>query len=321
MTMITNPDITTNVDGTKALETAGENISFYSESTGKAVYFRAFIMGFNETYNSDWASEKVFGRTDPIKLFKDTERRVTLSFKIPAASQREALENLNKLQTLIQFLYPHYDTQVSDGRAYANNITSSPLVRLRVVNFLSKEIGMNVKDSNKKNAKNGLLGTISNFTVSYNFEGQTAVIEDKERGILPTAIDINLDFSILHEKTLGWNKKNEFIGGANFPYNIKPSVKATATPTAAVAGTKPPPPDDGAAGQGQDGDGTGDGREPTDAPGTPGSTSRQVLDSVPQYGDILNKVLIDAGLSPLRAHDLSTYGRTAVRNYQRNEED
>ena len=275
---MSDPTITTNINGTKALETVGENISFYSESTGKAVYFSAFIMAFNETYNSDWASEKVFGRTDPIKLFKDTERRVTLSFKIPAASRREALENLNKLQTLIQFLYPHYDTQVSEtsGRAYANNITSSPLVRLRVVNFLSKAIGMNVQDADKANAKNGLLGTISNFTVGYNFEAETAVIEDKDRGILPTAIDINLEFSVLHEKTLGWNKKNEFIGGANFPYNITP-ITETAAPVDGgnPAGVSPPNPD-GAPGEGLNGDGASDGTEAVTGPGTPGVNSEAV---------------------------------------------
>jgi|ETNvirenome_6_85_1030632.scaffolds.fasta_scaffold01577_3 hypothetical protein len=299
--MPSDPTITTNIHGTKALETVGENISFYSESTGKAVYFNAFIMAFNESYNSDWASEKVFGRTDPIKLFKDTERRVTLSFKIPAASQREALENLNKLQTLIQFLYPHYDTQVSEtsGRAYANNITSSPLVRLRVVNFLSKAIGMNVQDADKANAKNGLLGTISNFTVAYNFEAQTAVIEDKERGILPTAIDINLDFSVLHEKTLGWNKKNEFIGGANFPYNVDEleySNRAMDALEKQQAGFDPnvawmevP------AGRGIDGDGSHNGEENPRVPGK--DPSQAVLEMVPDL-NFVEGVNVDTGFSP-----------------------
>jgi hypothetical protein len=272
-----NLDITTNIQGTQALETQGQLISFYSEGTGKSVYFNAFIMAFNETYNSDWASEKVFGRTDPIKLFKDTERRVTLSFKIPAASRQEALQNLRKLQALIQFLYPRYHTQVSDstGRAYANNISSSPLVRLRVVNFLSKVTGMNV--ATDTNAKNGLLGTISNFTVGYNFEGETAVIEDLTEGVLPTAIDINLEFSVLHEKTLGWDAQDNFIGGANFPYNITEAAANTVlSPNPVVAGNPaaaPPPPADGAPGEGLDGDGASDGAEPPTGPGTPGEDS------------------------------------------------
>ena len=45
-------------------------ISFHHVPTGKDVFFKAFITAFNETYNSDWSSESVYGRADPIYLFK-----------------------------------------------------------------------------------------------------------------------------------------------------------------------------------------------------------------------------------------------------------
>ena len=67
------------------------------------IFFKSFITAFNETYNSDWVDEKVFGRVDPIMLFKNTSRRITLAFKVPAGTESEAYENLVKLQHLAQF--------------------------------------------------------------------------------------------------------------------------------------------------------------------------------------------------------------------------
>ena len=61
-------------------------ISFYHVPTGRSVYFKAFIEAFNETYTSNWNSEEVYGRPDPIYLFKNTTRNITLAFKIPAAT-------------------------------------------------------------------------------------------------------------------------------------------------------------------------------------------------------------------------------------------
>ena len=59
------------LDGSDSLANRGMNIGFTHVPTGKQVTFKAFITAFNETYNSDWASEQVFGRTDPIYMFKN----------------------------------------------------------------------------------------------------------------------------------------------------------------------------------------------------------------------------------------------------------
>ena len=53
-----------------ALDGRAMQISFYHLPSQDAVYFKAFITAFNETFNSDWGSETVYGRTDPILMFK-----------------------------------------------------------------------------------------------------------------------------------------------------------------------------------------------------------------------------------------------------------
>ena len=81
----------------------GAYISFQHVPSKTTVNFKAFITTFNESYNSDWAPEVVYGRIDPIYLFKNTTRKISLAFKIPAETESEALENLGRVQKLVQF--------------------------------------------------------------------------------------------------------------------------------------------------------------------------------------------------------------------------
>ena len=222
---------TPNTDGENTLANRGMIIQFTHVPTGNVVAFKAFITAFNEHFNSDWASEGVYGRADPIMLFKSTTRKITIAFKVPAATSGEAYENLGKTQVLTQFLYPTYaDTGL------AQTITQSPLVRIQVMNLLQNVKGRTSGDISDaamytayKFGDNGLLGAINNVTVNHNLEtdgmvekGSNEVLE----AILPKLIDIALEFSPIHEHPLGWNKLNKFgqsvkgDEGELFPYGV-----------------------------------------------------------------------------------------------------
>jgi hypothetical protein len=202
-------------------------VSFRHESSGKEVYFKAFITALNETYNSEWTREKVFGRVDPIQLFRSTERQITLALKVPAASMSEAYENLGRIQLLTQFLYPTY---MEDGSA-AQLIAQAPLVRLKVMNLIKTNkadetaSGIEGRSSFKNyksdlTATNGLLGSIGNLHVNHNLESNEGIVIEKGvNTILPTFIDINLSFSPIHEHPIGWNEKGEALS-ATFPYGV-----------------------------------------------------------------------------------------------------
>ena len=200
-------------------------ISLQHVPSGKAVYFKAFLSSFNESYNSDWAEESVYGRADPIYMFKQTSRQIALNFKIPASTAGEAYENLGKVQAVTQFLYPTY-TNVNQ----AQTISQSPLIRIKVMNLLRKNAeestagpGSAVDSYNDYksdvSAANGLLGTISNFVVNHNLEGEDGVVEKGQNVILPKLIDVAITFNVIHEHPLGWGPDNEF-STKSFPYGV-----------------------------------------------------------------------------------------------------
>ena len=232
------------IGGTDALANKGLVLSFWHVPSGENVYFKAFITTFNETYSSEWGGESVYGRADPIYLFKQTQRKITLAFKIPCSTEGEAYENLSKVQKLIQFLYPSYEDPES-----ATTITQSPLIRLKVMNLLTNAAngasGQNAKEiyqsyRSSTDAEQGLLGAINNLTVNHNLENpdvgvlekgsfsraeiaegrelmEAAGMQNTVAAILPKLIEVNLDFSPIHESPLGWANSTTF-SNPNFPY-------------------------------------------------------------------------------------------------------
>ncbi|HCX15264.1 MAG TPA: hypothetical protein DGZ24_08100, partial [Rhodospirillaceae bacterium] len=224
------------VDSTQQLAQKAEMVvSFQHEPTGKAVFFKAFITSFNESYTSDWVSETVFGRSDPIQHFKQTSRRIALAIVIPAATHSEAYENLGRVQTLTQFLYPNYS-----GINNSLTLTQNPLVRLKVMN-LAQHVPKSTPASNPSNASlydgykstadanQGLLGTITSMNVVHNLDNpEMGVIAKSANTILPKAIEVTVDFTVIHEEMLGW-LENDF-NSPSFPYGVQLSNTEAALP-------------------------------------------------------------------------------------------
>ena len=214
-------------DGSDAL--ANEKklyISFLHVPSNSSVFFKAFITAFNETYTSNWQSEEVFGRADPIHSFKQTTRDIQLSFVAPAASESEAYENLAKVQNLIQYLYPTY-ARVQE----AQTITQGPLVRLKIMNLLENKANAvttapqtSFKDLKEKSKyyseyksrgaypDHGQLGFISSLSVNHNLENKENGVFEKvgtQNTILPKSIEVVISFTPIHEHPLGWSSEGE----------------------------------------------------------------------------------------------------------------
>lgn len=233
------------VDGSDALaEKADQVISFQNVRNNQDVLFKAFITAFNETYSPNFNPTEVFGRTDPIYQYKNTTRNITLAFKLPAASESEAFENLGRVQKLLQMLYPSY-SQVSE-LDNALTLSHAPLVRLKVMNLLTKnekgastppsegqvasefETTLFTKYKSTSDPGRGLLGVITSCTVNHNLEGTDGVFTKLSNNsvspntILPKLIDVNLSFSPLHEQTLGYDTDEASQASfALFPYGVE----------------------------------------------------------------------------------------------------
>lgn len=242
-------------DGSDAMANKGFTVSFQHVPSGKSVFFKAFITAFNESFNSDWSEESVYGRVDPIRMFKQNSRSITLGLNVPAASESEAFENLAKIQKLISYLYPSY-TDVDNS----STISQSPLIRMRVMNLASNAgaaaetsgsvnrfnhgstegytYGNLVKGlgpgrlngfgfvANKNTSEDitgaGLLGFVKNLSIAHNIENPDfGVFEYAGGNILPKMIELNLDFGVIHEHPIGWNSgddgKQQF-SSETFPY-------------------------------------------------------------------------------------------------------
>ena len=215
-------------DGSDALANDGLTISFRHVPSDKNVYFKAFITAFNESYNSDWNEEPVFGRADPIYTFKQTTRKISLTFVVPAATVSEGFENMGRTQKLLSFLYPNY-TDVDN----ALSISQSPLIRLKVMNLAqtTKDIpvdgGFNFDNTvttqqeliqKRDENTSGLLGAITNVSVNHNLDNpDTGAFHTSTGTVIPKLIEISVEFSVMHETHLGWDSEDNFSDPL-FPY-------------------------------------------------------------------------------------------------------
>lgn len=213
-------------DGSDAYANNWDTIlSFQNIRNHKDVNFKAFITSFNESFTPNFNPTEVFGRTDPIYQYKNTTRTITLAWKIPAASEGEAYENLGKVQELIAMLYPSYTNTPN-----ALTLSKAPLVRLKVMNLIQSTVKLDMLNEavgpapqnptglfqdyiSVSSPDYGLLGVITSCNVNHNLEGTDGVFQKQKNTVLPKMIDVNISFSPLHEKTL---KDNE----ASFPYGV-----------------------------------------------------------------------------------------------------
>lgn len=243
-------------DGADALAGYGYRIAITHVPTNKTIFFKAFITAFNDTFSQNWNPQEVYGRADPIYNFKNTTRKISLGFKMVAASESEAYENLTKAQMLAQFMYPNY-TDI-DG---AKTVSQSPLIRLSVMNLLNKhgEEAMSPKSDPREvynsyynNVPEGLLGFFDNVTFNWNLENnEVGVFHHHDGGgtessaVLPKLIEVQIGgFSPIHEQHLGWDENNRFGGNFvgtdeagnsqyeyqdNFPYGTSNTAEAQGT--------------------------------------------------------------------------------------------
>jgi hypothetical protein len=249
------PPRNTFIDGSGVLANKlSQMISFQNVRDEESVFFKAFIVDFNETYTPNFTPNEVFGRTDPIYQYKNTSRNISLSFKIPAASESEAYENLGRVQKLIQMLYPTYKDMNN-----ALTLSEAPLVRLKVMNLVRNQAAMTTPNKDTASGKGnsqyfaeyissaeperGLLGVITTCTVNSMLSsndgvfnklstvqaepaneetgnpGAPAVTAAEPNTVLPKLIEVSINFAPIHEQTLGYEGQNT-KKNALFPYGV-----------------------------------------------------------------------------------------------------
>jgi hypothetical protein len=182
------------------------DLHFWSLHTEKGVNFPGFITEFSDSYISNWNSQNVYGRMDPIPIYENTQRSLSVGFKIVAASIAESTEYQSRLNQLVQMLFPKY-IEVQGVKL----LNAAPVFRVKFGNFIGKSrSGVGSAQSN------GLAGYISDFNVSADLE--EGYISTKHN-LSPKVWEISFNYNVLHDQTPGFGDDNTFlITSQDYPY-------------------------------------------------------------------------------------------------------
>ena len=187
---------------TNPVSDTGGFLQFYSYILDTTIQFEAFLTAYSDSFNSNWNSENVYGRMDPIYTFQNTQRGLNVGFTVPnvihpKGSNTTVSQAMDKINKFFQFLYPEYQ---STGNALT--ISQAPLVRVRFGNMIANS----VKSSIGTAKENGLLVTINSISMDPKIEHGFSRFEDEgafEGGttlIYPNFIDLTLSMSVIHEQ-------------------------------------------------------------------------------------------------------------------------
>jgi len=231
-------------------------IEFTHVPSGKFVLFDGYLEDFSDDYKANWTSTTVYGRSDPIMTYKNTERKMSLAWGILANDLGESIANLAKIEVLMSMLYPHYSSEL------APTIEASPLIKVRFANMAvdvdftddedeagngffmgqkeksfvdGKEVEKEVVRPvlNKLIGATGLLAAVDGF--SYKPDLKNGVFMGHGT-IFPRYVPMKCNFTVLHTKPLGWQDsemtneitiqfgseggKSEWRGPGRWPYGV-----------------------------------------------------------------------------------------------------
>lgn len=212
--------------------------------SGQELTFKAMITQFEDQYSSEWTPETVFGRMDPIRNFKGTQRVITLGWDVVAGDLKEAKKNLEDCGILMAMLYPSYESrdgtssrsarqEVTEAQQIAllnneksflqggnaANIKAAPLFQVKFANLISNAKNAAQSDS----AKNGVIGSIDGLVYAPDVEQD--FFAEGAGNLFPQTLRLSFSLHVAHDHALGWKageKKKQ--RQESFPYFVKKVV-------------------------------------------------------------------------------------------------
>ena len=171
-----------------------------------SVKFKAFLTAFEDQFKSDWNSEQVYGRNDPIQTFKNTTRTISIGWDCPAGSIWEAKQNMANAALLVRMLYPGYRSLRN-----VSTINKPPLVKVKFRNLIKDNLGEN----------GPLLVTIDGINFSPDLEAgffdadeSVEFTEIPVDELIPKLLKFSCTMTVLHKKTIG------FSGSGRWPSSL-----------------------------------------------------------------------------------------------------
>jgi hypothetical protein len=205
----------------------GYFIEVYHIISSTPVFFKAFLTDFTDNFITNYNKEQVFGRSDPIQTYQNTERVINVAFDLVSSNINEARANMIKANHLISMMYPSYEEA-----GVATSIKSGPLFKVKMGNLICKP-KLTEEDGVTPAVDAGLSCTIGGF--KYNPVIEDGFFDPKPGIFYPQTIKIDLELSILHEQPLGFTDKtsntaydslaaNQTVAKPGFPYGGDPAL-------------------------------------------------------------------------------------------------
>jgi len=176
------------INALDAARSKGQVLRVSHLPSGKTVSVTAFVESWNDSFSSNWNRENVYGRMDPIQNFQNTQRTISVTFKLVAATSKEAKDNLASVSQMIQFLYPSYKG-LSDGITAGYAISGAPILSVKYMNLITETDGTS------------LAGTMDGIDHSFDLD---AGFFEEDTQIYPKALNISFTFHPLHKGTKGY---------------------------------------------------------------------------------------------------------------------
>jgi hypothetical protein len=192
--------VATKIDG----ETGGRDLVKFrfhviTPSETQILYFRAFIDSFSDSYTGQWNPIKYLGRAEDFQVYGGFQRKISLSFKIAAASRSEMKPLYQKMIYLASSTAPTY---TNEGQFMRGSI-----VKMTIGDYVYE-----------------LPGIMNSVTYNWNVEypWEIAMLEpegtndgDKEMQELPMIMDCSIDFTPIHTFTPETGLKKYITAGTN----------------------------------------------------------------------------------------------------------
>ena len=163
----------------------------------KVLYFRAFLDNFADNYTGQWNPTKYLGRGEDFQVYGGFQRKITLSFKIAAATRSEMKPLYQKMIYLASSTAPTY---ADNGQFMRGTI-----VKMTVGDYVYE-----------------LPGVMNSVNYSWNvdYPWEIAMLEpegvgDSTMQELPMIMDCSIDFTPIHTFTPETGLKKYFTAGTN----------------------------------------------------------------------------------------------------------
>ena len=163
----------------------------------RVLYFRAFLDQFADNYTGQWNPTKYLGRAEDFQVYGGFQRKITLSFKIAAATRSEMKPLYQKMLYLASSTAPTY---ADNGQFMRGTI-----VKMTVGDYVYE-----------------LPGVMNSVGYSWNVEYPWEIAMTEPEGIgdttmqeLPMVMDCQIDFTPIHTFTPETGLKKYFTAGTN----------------------------------------------------------------------------------------------------------